>query len=119
MIGYPKQPIKRKRMRHPGSILPEYGENICFLCALLYGDESQKKLLHTHHIFGGSANRKLSEQYGLTVRLCPEHHEYGSDAVHKNARTARILKEAGQEAFERRYPELNFREIFGRSYHEL
>ncbi|MFQ7878010.1 hypothetical protein [Enterocloster sp.] len=41
--------------------------------------------LHKHHIFGGNPNREHSEQYGLTVHLCPDCHTEGKDAVHKDA----------------------------------
>lgn len=38
--------------------------------------------LEIHHIFFGSANRKLSEQDGLKVWLCPYHHR-GTKGVHR------------------------------------
>ena len=37
--------------------------------------------LEVHHCFFGSANRKLSEQDGLKVWLCYEHHR-GTNGVH-------------------------------------
>lgn len=37
--------------------------------------------LEVHHCLFGSANRKLSEQDGLKVWLCPEHHR-GQRGVH-------------------------------------
>ena len=48
--------------------------------------------------------------------LCLNHHEEGKEAVHKNAETALIVKKAAQKAFEDRWPELDFRKIFGRNY---
>ena len=30
--------------------------------------------LERHHIFAGTANRPISEKYGLWVYLCHEHH---------------------------------------------
>lgn len=46
----------------------------------------------------------------------PDHHLYGPEAVHKNAEVAKILHREGQKAFERTYPDLDFREIFGKNY---
>lgn len=116
MMGYPKQMIRKKRVQRRKSILQDAGKDVCFLCVLLHGDERQKSVLHTHHVFGGTANRKLSERYGLTVKLCPEHHTLGPEAVHKNSEMAKILHACGQTAFESHYPDLAFREIFGRDY---
>ena len=58
---FPKQPKRRKRMKHKNSILQEKN-GICFLCALLDGDMRQQYGLHKHHVFFGAANRKLSEE---------------------------------------------------------
>jgi hypothetical protein len=53
-----------------------------------------------HHIFGGTANRKLSEKYGLKVYLCKEHHM----EAHEGGELTKMLHQIGQEAFEREYP---------------
>ena len=113
MIGYPKTPKKKPRMRHPKSILQEK-DGTCYLCVILHEDYRIHKDLHEHHIFSGTANRKLSEQYGLKVYLCPDHHEYGAEAVHKNKIVRLLLEETAKRAFEKKYPEESFREIFGR-----
>ena len=84
-------------------------ERVCFFCGSRIG-------LEEHHVFGGTANRTLSEQYGLKVYLCPAHHLTGPDAVHRNARIMDAVRKDGQEAFERSYPELDFRKVFGKSY---
>lgn len=65
---------------------------------------------------GGTANRKLSEKYGLKVYLCPGHHLYGPEAVHSNAAVAELLHKEAQKSFIRAYPDLDFRAIFGRNY---
>ncbi len=88
----------------------------CYLCRLLHDDYSIKPVLEEHHVMGGTANRKLSEEYGLKVYLDPDHHRNGPEAVHKNAEVANLLKKEAQKAFERTYSELNFREIFGKNY---
>lgn len=89
-------------------------EDGCYLCELLYGKYHPLEL-EEHHVFG-AANRSLSEHFGLKVYLCIDHHREGKEAVHKNNDIALQLKRAGQEAFESVYPELSFRNIFGRNY---
>jgi hypothetical protein len=54
-----------------------------------------------HHALHGTANRKLADEDGLIIPLCPVHHVVGKDAVH-NCHTTDILCEIiGQLAFER------------------
>lgn len=87
----------------------------CFLCKLLDGDDFPKPT-EEHHAIGGRGKRQLSERYKLKVRLCIPHHRIGKMAVHNNIEMNRIVQRAAQEAFEKTYPNLNFREIFGRNY---
>lgn len=98
------------------SIMQNKDDGQCYLCRLLHRDYSVKTVREEHHVMGGTANRRLSEKYGLKVYLDPDHHRHGPEAVHKNAEVAYLLHKEAQKAFEERYPELNFREIFGRSY---
>lgn len=88
----------------------------CYLCRLMNKDNSVKRIRQEHHVMGGTANRKLSERYGLKVYLCPGHHLYGSNAVHSNAEVAELLHKEGQKAFMWIYPSLDFRKIFGKNY---
>ena len=69
-----------------------------------------------HHIFNG-VNKKKSEKYGLIMPLCMNHH-IGDEGVHTIPHKMRETKEFGQRMFELYYPELNFREIFGKNYKE-
>ena len=64
----------------------------------------------------GTANRKLSEKYGLKVRLCIPHHASGPEAVHLNHENMEILQKDAQRAFEKNYPNLDFQQIFGINY---
>ena len=90
-------------------------KGICYMCEKLYGNDAN---CHTeeHHVIFGTANRKLAEKYGLKVYLCLGHHRTSSEAVHVNHDMARMLQEDAQEAFENHYPDLSFREIFGRNF---
>lgn len=87
----------------------------CYLCIMLHGDDGQK-LTQEHHVLFGTANRRLSEKYGLKVYLCLAHHTEGPEAVHKNAALARALKAKAQKAFREHFPELDWMEIFKKNY---
>ena len=67
-------------------------------------DENQRK------------NRKKSEEYGMKVYLCLEHHREGPEAVHRNHDTMRLVQQEGQRAFHLVYPEIDFRKEFGKNY---
>jgi hypothetical protein len=82
-------------------------EDGCLICGNPYVEE--------HHVFIGTANRKLSDKYGLTVYLCAEHHR-GNNGVHHNAGLDLKLKQMAQSRFEEVYPELDFIKIFGKNY---
>ena len=113
-LMFPKTMGKKKRKKHKKSILHKK-DGTCYLCMMLHEDYRIHPVLHEHHIFGG-ANRKHSEEYGLKVNLCIPHHETGKEAAHQNAEVAELLHRKGQAAFEKAYPELDFREIFGKNY---
>ena len=63
-----------------------------------------------HHIFYGTANRKLSEKYGLTVPLCYLHHR-GNTGVHFNPKLDDKLKGIAEMRFRDEYP-YDFRRLF-------
>lgn len=97
------------------SILHSKDEGTCYLCMMLYSDFSIKQT-EEHHVIFGTANRKLSEKYGLKVYLCIWHHKESKEAVHKNAEIALVVKKEAQKAFEKRWPKLDFRKIFGKNF---
>ena len=84
-------------------------EKQCLVCGSIGG-------LHKHHIFYGTANRKLSEKYGCWCYLCGRHHNLSNVGVHSNRQLDINLKQFAQQKFNEVYPELDFREIFGKSY---
>ena len=83
----PKKTIRNKNSRHQSNPLPT-ANDLCFACGHPYA--------MTHECFLGS-RRNLSRLYGLTVRLCWEHHQ-GTSGVHgKNGLSlANELKAYGQ-----------------------
>ena len=79
-------------MHHPASILHDKSSRTSYLCVTLHDNWNEHRILDEHHIFGGP-NRKNSEEYGLKVYLCHDHHIYGPEAVHNNARIRHELTE--------------------------
>lgn len=55
-----------------------------------------------HHIFGGTANRRLSDEDGLWVPLSDEHHQ-GKMSVHMNKEMRVLMRIIGQLAWEKHY----------------
>lgn len=72
--------------------------------------------LHKHHIMFGTANRKLAEKYGVWCWLCPGHHEFGPEAVHRCRETDLYLKKLAQTRFEEIYSHEKWMELFGKNY---
>ena len=114
-IPYPKRKTKKKRMHHPKSIIHSKEDHTCYIC-MMRGDYSMKQVLHEHHIFHGTADRKWSEEYGMKVYLCPGDHLDGEKAVHKCKETNLMLKRKGQQEFEKIYGHEKFMEVFKRNY---
>lgn len=76
-----------------------------------------------HHIFGGTANRRLSEEDGLWVYLCPSCHNRPPDGVHFNKKNMEWLHRTGQTAYELNRSDLTaeearekFMERYGKNY---
>ena len=85
----------------------ETESGLCYLCGL-----------HTdtvrHEVFFGTANRKLSKQYGLWLNLCPCCHR----RVHADRELDLELKMYAQVRFEKRHSRDEFMRIIGRNYAE-
>ena len=100
------------------SILQAKKEGMCWLCMKLHGDYRRRTGLEEHHVIYGNGNRKLSEKYGLKIYLCHPHHndEASPESVHFNREIREMTCRFAQRAFNENYPELDFREIFGKNY---
>ena len=91
-------------------------DGTCYLCKKFEMDYDTKPC-DEHHAIYGFANRKLSEKYGLKVYLCREkHHEYGKMSVHQNPHIRKLVCADAQIAFNRYYPGLDFKSIFGKNW---
>jgi len=95
------------------SIMHDKRDGTCYLC-MAAGDYSRQTCLEEHHCIHGTANRQLSERWGLKVYLCPAHHRHlHSD---RDGRIADVYCQmAAQRAFTSRYPDKDFKAIFGRN----
>lgn len=80
----------------------------CFFCGTEIG-------LEVHHVMSGTANRKLSEKYGLTVWLCHRHHT-GVDGAQYDKEKNQALKQLAQIAFENRYGHDEWMKVFRKNY---
>lgn len=116
MLMYPKKaPGKRRRIKHPPSILQKNRPGECYLCEKL-GIITYWSQLEEHHIFDGNPGRRISEENGLKVKLCIWHHRLGKDAVHSNIAMMRILQQDAQRAYERTHTREQWMELMGRNY---
>lgn len=84
----------------------------CFVCKATYN-------LHLHHIFFGTANRKISDKNGFTVYLCQYHHE-GTFGVHgkEGNKLNLYLKRICQKEYEKDHTREEFIRLIGQSYIE-
>jgi hypothetical protein len=69
-----------------------------------------------HHCIYGTANRKLSEKYGLKIYLCHWCHNEPPRGLHFNKKLDTEIKQMAQRRFNVVYPDLDFMQIFGRSF---
>lgn len=84
----------------------------CFIC----GMNSALEPLDEHHVFGGLANRKLSEKYGLKIYI--HHWKCHLHGVHKNGELDRAVKRTVQQRAMQHYGWTveKFIQIFGQNY---
>lgn len=98
------------------SIMHNKQDGTCYLCMCLNGDYDRRQNLQEHHAVPGTANRKLSEHWGLKVYLCLQHHTEGRQAVHNNSLIDGMLRKRAQEAFEAEHSHELWMREFGRNY---
>lgn len=91
------------------SILTEDMEH-CYLC----GREREA----IHHIYHGTALRKISDKHGFIVPLCANCHNLSSKSVHLDKDQVKDieLKENCQKKFEETHSREEFMRIIGRNY---
>lgn len=93
-------------------------DDICSVCHTPYA--------HTHEVFFGTANRRISIEYGFQEKLCAFHHQHWENAPHvkpyKNdidtpdAWFDKGLKQKHQARFEETHSREEFMQLIGRNY---
>ena len=83
-------------------------EKLCYICGAEYG-------LELHHCISGTANRKLSDRYGLVVFLCRDHHT-GRLGVHQDIFLKNRLERDAQRKFEELYGHAAWMRTFRKNY---
>ena len=85
-------------------------DKACYVCGATLN-------LHLHHIYYGTANRKLSDADGCVIYLCQAHHT-GDYGVHHNRNLDITIKSKCQIQWQRTYKKTkeDFIKKFGRSY---
>ena len=98
------------------SIMQDKTGGCCYLCMLLNDDYHRRTDLQEHHVMFGTADRKLSERYGLKVYLCLQHHTVGPEAVHNNKKNDNLLKLKAQQTFEKKHSHEEWMLLFQKNY---
>lgn len=83
-------------------------ERQCYLCGKTVN-------LEKHHIFGGVANRKISERLGLWVYLCHNCHTGKNGAQYNKEKNLR-LKQDAQRAYEKTHTRDEWLKWIGKNY---
>lgn len=84
-------------------------EKVCYICG--------SPAVIRHHVFGGTANRRLSEKHGCWVYLCPHHHNMSNEGVHFDRELDLQIKRACQSRWEAvNGGREDFIRVFGKSY---
>lgn len=82
----------------------------CWFCKCTYN-------LHNHHVFFGTANRKISDKNGFVVYLCQFHHtgDYGVHGKYGKEKDLE-LKRTCQRKYEENHTREEFIKLIGRNF---
>lgn len=116
-MKFPKPEKRKKRKIHKKSIL-KTEKGTCYLCAKLNNDY-KNKYTEEHHVLFGSGLRENSEEEGLKVYLCMEHHRAGKSAVHNNKSMREYLCRIVQEEYEKTHTREEWMKINKKNYLEI
>ena len=76
----------------------------------------QSSFVEIHHIVFGTANRDLSDKFGLVVPLCEKHHRTGKNAVHRDRNADLFWTRLAERRFKEVWKEYDFLEVFGKDW---
>lgn len=88
------------------SIIQNSNDECCYICGQWATD--------THHCLHGTANRRLADKDGLTVRLCHRCHKALHDKGNMDRELQRIAQSKWMEYYSR--SEDDFIKRYGKSY---
>lgn len=71
--------------------------------------------IQEHHVFYGTANRKISDKYGLVEDFCMECHT-GNNGIHHNSEMNLRYKQKHQREFEENYGHADWMKLIGKNY---
>ena len=111
-MAFPK-PVRKKKIKHHKATILKSRKGVCYLCARLNGDY-RTKVTEEHHILYGSGRRTRSEETGLKVYLCIDHHREGQQAVHNCRETRELLCRLAQEEYEQTHSHAEWMELAGK-----
>lgn len=83
-------------------------DRACYFCGRV-------DTLERHHVFGGVANRPISEKYGLWVYLCHNCHTGKAGAQYDKEKNL-LLKQDSQRAFEKTNSRKDWMELIRKNY---
>jgi len=66
----------------------------------------------THEVYFGNPNAALSQKYGMTIRLCYDHHQHPKTGVHFNKEFRYQMQQEYKQKFAEMHPDLDFYSIF-------
>jgi len=89
-------------------IIWDYQTDCCYVCGTKFN-------LHTHHIFPGR-NRKVSDEWNMTIKLCAYHHNMSNNGIHFDKELDLQVRQMAQREFEKRYGHEKFMKLIGRNY---
>lgn len=69
-----------------------------------------------HHVFYGTANRRLAQEDGYIIGLCPRHHNMSDEGIHFNPQLDIKWKRYAQHHFERTHSREEFIARYGKSW---
>lgn len=83
----------------------------CYLCQQIGFNNPGTEV---HHCLHGTANRRLADEDGLTVRLCNVHHRF----LHDRGDHDKELQQLAQSTWMKHYEKTadDFRERYGKNY---
>ena len=113
-MAFPKQGKRKKQKKHKKSILRTQ-KGVCYLCARMNDDYSEK-ITEEHHILFGSGRREIAEAEGIKVDLCIPHHRTGQQAVHNCRETRELLCRIAQEEYGQTHTHDEWMQLAGKNY---